>query len=264
MRYDLANAIREKLRSGDVVFGAFCKATSPEMIECLGYAGFDFCILDQEHGPVGTETLQNLVRAAEVSGICPIVRASGIDEVGVSHPLDIGAAGVQVPQVNSIHEARQVVELAKFSPVGKRGVCRFVRAAEYSHMSRGEYFKKANETLLVLQLEGTAIDAYRDIVRIPEVDVFFIGPYDISQSLGMTGQVDAPEVRARILEIIQIAKEHKKSIGIFADTKEQAVRWVKAGCQYIAYSVDYALFLDACSHLVADLHSACHGKDNVA
>lgn len=244
---------RKKLKNGGVVFGVFCKTTAPEIIECLGYAGFDFCILDQEHGPVGMETLQNLIRAAELSGICPIVRTQEINEVGVSHPLDVGAAGVQVPQVNSVVDAKRAVELARFAPYGKRGVCRFVRAACYTNIDRNEYFKQANESIVVLQLEGSAIDAYKDIVCLDGVDVFFIGPYDISQALGKTGQVDDPEVQSKIREIIGIIKGAGKAVGIFADTTEQVKRWVDAGIQYIAYMVDYGIFLNAAKTLAQTL-----------
>lgn len=251
---------RNRLRQGDVVFGVFCKTTSPEMIECLGYAGFDFCILDQEHGPIGMETLQNLVRAAEMSGICPLVRAGAINETGISHPLDVGVSGVQVPQVNSLADAKRVIELARYSPRGKRGVCRFVRAARYSDMDRKAYFESANQTIIVLQLEGSAISAYKEVVQLPDVDVFFIGPYDISQTLGMTGQVDAPEVQAKVREIIGIVKDAGKAAGIFADTPEQAKRWIEAGCQYIAYSVDYGIFVDACKNLCSVLNGLSHVK----
>lgn len=244
---------REKLQKGEVVFGVFCKATAPEMIECLGLAGFDFCILDQEHGPVGMETLQNLIRAAEMSGICPLVRAGEINESGISHPLDVGIAGVQVPQVNSLEAAKRVIELARFAPRGKRGVCRFVRAANYSNMDRQEYFSAANETIIILQLEGSAISAYKEVVTLQDVDVFFIGPYDISQTLGMTGRIDAPEVQDKVREIIGIVRSAGKAAGIFADTPEQAKRWIEAGCQYIAYSVDYGIFMDACKGLYSNL-----------
>jgi 4-hydroxy-2-oxoheptanedioate aldolase len=246
---DFPNEIRHRLHNGEVLFGVFCKTTSPEMIECLGYSGFDFCILDQEHGPIGMETLQNLVRAAEASNICPIVRVQEINELGISHPLDVGAAGVQVPQVNSFADAKRVIELSRFAPRGKRGVCRFVRAARFSGLDRNEYFSKANETIIILQLEGSAIDAYKEVVKLEDVDVFFIGPYDISQTLGMTGQIDAPEVQKKIKEIISIARTNGKAVGIFADTPEQVRRWIEAGCQYIAYSVDYGIFLDAARKL---------------
>ena len=241
-----ANELRKRLNDGDVVFGIFCKTTSAEMIECIGHAGFDFCILDQEHGPVGMETLQGLVRAAEFSGVVPIIRAGSIDEVGISHPLDIGAAGVQVPQIDSFESAKRVVELARFAPIGKRGVCRFVRAARFSSLKRDDYFAQANESLIILQLEASMIDEYKKIVQIPDVDVFFIGPYDISQTLGLTGQIESKAVQNAIRDIINVIRDSGKAVGIFCDTIEQARKWISAGCQYIAYSVDYGLFLDAC------------------
>ena len=256
--YAQAKNLRRKLQDGDVLFGVFCKTTAPEMIECIGHAGFDFCILDQEHGPVGMETLQGLTRAAELSGVAPIVRVGSIDEVGVSHPLDLGVAGVQVPQINTLDAAKRVIELARFAPLGKRGVCRFVRAANFSSTKREEYFAQANESLIVLQLEASALKDYEQIVCLPEVDVFFIGPYDISQSLGRTGQIESPEVQAVIKSIISLIKANNKAVGIFCDTIEQARKWISAGCQYIAYSVDYGLFLDSCKDVVTNLRAVAN------
>ena len=194
-----------------------------------------------------------------MSGVCPIVRAGEINETGISHPLDVGVAGVQVPQVNSLDDAKRVVELARYAPRGKRGVCRFVRAARYSDMNRVDYFREANKTLVVLQLEGSAINAYKEVVKLEDVDVFFIGPYDISQTLGLTGQVDAPEVQAKVQEIISIIRSAGKAAGVFADTPEQARRWIEAGCQYIAYSVDYGIFVDACKRLYGTLSDMVRG-----
>jgi len=255
MLVNKGDELRERLAKGEVVYGLFCKTTAPEFIECAGLAGFDFCILDMEHGPVGFETVQQLIRAAEASGIAPIVRTADASEGAVAHPLDLNAAGVQVPQVNSLAAAEGVVAAAKYAPQGARGVCRFVRAADFSAMDRAAYFPKANKALVILQLEGTAINAYREIVALPGVDVFFIGPYDLSQSLGKPGQVDDPDVQAKIREIIALARAQGKAVGIFADTPAQAKRWVEAGVQYIAYSVDVGIFTDACRHLVTTLRA---------
>ncbi len=251
----MALRLRRRLVNGEVVYGLFCKTTAPEFIECAGFGGFDFCILDQEHGPVGFETLQNLIRAAEVAGITPIVRTAGASEGAVAHPLDLGAAGVQVPQVNSLETAQDVLRAAKFSPRGERGVCRFVRAADFSAMDRDRYFHTANDALVILQLEGTAIKAYHEIAAMRGVDVLFIGPYDLSQSLGHPGAVDHPVVQAKIREIIALARQSGKAVGIFADTPAQAKRWVEAGVQYIAYSVDVGIFTDACRSILATVKS---------
>jgi len=241
---------REKLRNGDVLIGIFCKTTAPEFVEIIGHAGFDFCILDMEHGPIQLETLQNLVRAAEVSGVLPIVRTRNMSPESVAQPLDLGAAGIQVPQVASKAEAESVVDAAKFAPLGHRGVCRFVRAAQFSAMDRASYFASANHALVILQLEGTHLGEYEKIADIPGVDILFIGPYDLSQALGIPGEIEHPRVLDEMQKIIAVAKRKNKTIGVFADSLTQAQRWIKAGVQYIAYSVDVGLFHTACRDTV--------------
>ncbi len=246
-------AVRQRLRDGGVVNGIFCKTTAPEFIECIGHAGFDFCILDMEHSPVGFETLQNLIRAAEVSGVLPIVRTRDACEGSIATPLDLGAAGIQVPQVAERETAEAVVRAARYAPAGQRGVCRFVRAAAFSAMSHTEYFAAANEALVILQLEGTHLEAYEEIAKIPGVDILFIGPYDLSQKLGLNGDIENPRVQAEIRKIIAVAKVKGKTVGIFADTLGQARLWEGLGCQYIAYSVDVGLFYNVCRETVQAL-----------
>jgi 4-hydroxy-2-oxoheptanedioate aldolase len=246
-------SIRERLAKGDVLAGVFCKTTAPEFIEAIGHAGFDFCILDMEHGPATLETLQHLIRAAEVSGVLPVVRTRGSGEADVAQPLDLGAAGVQVPQVGSLAEAEAVIRAAKFAPQGRRGVCRFVRAAQFSALDRAAYFEQANQSLVILQLEGTSIGEYEKIADVPGVDILFIGPYDLSQALGIPGQIEDPRVLEKMREIIAVAKRKGKTIGVFADTLPQAQRWIAAGVQYIAYSVDVGLFYSACRDTVTAL-----------
>ena len=244
---------REKLKNGEVLIGIFCKTTAPEFIEVIGHAGFDFCILDMEHGPANLVTLQNLVRAAEVSGVLPIVRTRDMCPESIAQPLDLGAAGIQVPQVSSKAGAEAVVDAAKFSPHGHRGVCRFVRGAKFSALDRTAYFAQANQALVVLQLESTHLSEYAKIADIPGVDILFIGPYDLSQALGLPGQIEHPRVLEEMRKIIAVAKEKNKTIGVFADSLTQTQRWVDAGVQYIAYSVDVGLFYTACRDTVQSI-----------
>jgi 4-hydroxy-2-oxoheptanedioate aldolase len=124
--------IKERLYNGDVIYGTFCKTVSSDIIECLAYSGFDFCILDLEHGPASMETIQNLIRTCQLSGICPIVRTSGINDYQITQSLDLGAQGIQIPQINSVNDVYKIIQISKFSPIGNRGVCRFVRSAGYS------------------------------------------------------------------------------------------------------------------------------------
>ena len=133
---------RRKLENGAVV-GFFSKTSDPGFIEAAGFAGADFVILDLEHGPNSVQSVQNLIRAAQIADIFPIVRVKENCEHVIGEVLDIGAGGIQIPQISSAKEVRAATEHIKFAPEGNRGVCRFVRAAEYSALDRFEYFKTA-------------------------------------------------------------------------------------------------------------------------
>ncbi|MDR2886515.1 MAG: aldolase [Bacteroidales bacterium] len=245
---------REKLLKGEPVYGPFMKTGDAAFVECAGHAGFDFCILDMEHGPVDFFNLQNLIRGAEAAGILPVVRTYDSSETAISKALDIGAKGVQVPQIQSAEEAREVIKAARYFPKGERGVCRFVRAANYSSTPRNEYFESANEALVILQVEGKqVVNHLDDILAVEGLDILFVGPYDLSQSLGVPGQVSHPVVVDTIKKITERAKEAGVVLGVFCDTFEAAALWRSAGIQYLSWSVDVGIFTDACKAIVEKL-----------
>ena len=251
----LLNEFKNRLKEGKTVFGPFMKSTDPAFIEVAGYSGFDFVILDMEHGPAGFSELQNLIRAALIANIMPIVRTSDSDEISIGKPLDLGALGVQIPQVTSADMASSCVSAARFFPNGERGVCRFVSAANYSLMQREEYFEKSNESLIIIQIEGKeAILDIDNILRTKGIDIIFIGPYDLSQSLGVPGQISHPVVLEAMNDIVKKARSLGIIVGTFTDTLQSADMWKKAGVQYISYSVDVGIFASACSQLVKELH----------
>lgn len=237
-----------------LVFGPFCKSHDPGVIETLGYAGFDFVILDMEHGPNSVETVQHLIRAAEVARILPIVRVpEGNDEM-IGKVLDVGAAGVQVPQVTCAADVERVQRTARFAPEGQRGVCRFVRAADYSSMDKTAYFKQANEALLVVQLEGqSALENLEEILETPGPDVVFIGPYDLSQSLGVPGQVEHPLVVEKTSQIVEACLARNIAVGNFTETPEQTAFWTARGLRYMSFSVDMGILWEAGRNLVSEL-----------
>lgn len=244
---------KNKIKSDDCVYGIFMKTGDPMFVEAAGIGGFDYVILDTEHGPVSIENQQNNIRAAEARGTVPIVRLPDGDENTIGKALDIGAYGIQVPQISNAAEAKQVVKNAKFYPYGMRGVCRFVRAADYSNMDRFEYFESSKDLLIILQLEGVkAIENLDEILDVDGIDILFIGPYDLSQSLGIPGQVNNPVVVAEMKKIVEKAKAKNKVIGTFVDTPEDLEMWRKLGLQYLSYSVDIGIFMDACRNLTAE------------
>jgi 4-hydroxy-2-oxoheptanedioate aldolase len=253
---EMLNEFKNRLKEGKIVFGPFMKSLDPAFIEVAGFSGFDFVILDMEHGPAGFNELQNLIRAAYIANIIPIVRTSDSSEVSIARSLDLGALGVQIPQVTSGKMANAAVRAARFFPDGERGVCRFVRAAKYSVMPREEYFKKANEILIIIQLEGKeAILDIDNILKVEGIDIIFIGPYDLSQSLGVPGQVSHPVVIEAMNKIVKHARSLGITVGTFTDTPQSAEIWKQAGVQYISYSVDVGIFANACSQLVKELHN---------
>ncbi|MGE5604743.1 MAG: HpcH/HpaI aldolase family protein, partial [Bacteroidota bacterium] len=240
------------LGDGKVVLGPFCKLTEAAVYEIIGLAGFDFAIIDMEHGPISYETAQNLIRTCELVGISPVVRVPKNEEHYILKALDIGAHGIEAPEINSKEQAEKLVESSRYYPLGKRGVCRFVRAAEYSKTPKEKYFFQANENTVVIgHLEGREGLANLDaILEVQGLNVIFIGPYDLSQSLGIPGQVHHPDLIEAMKVIVTKAKSRNKTVGTFVETPEDAKFWMAQGVTYIAYSVDVALILEKFSLIV--------------
>ena len=247
---DILGAFRKKIENAAVA-GIFMKTCDPAFVEIAGLAGLDYVILDMEHGPAGLENMQNLIRAAVVSGVLPIVRVPGTMEHMISQPLDIGAMGVQIPQIKNAEQITEAAQAARFYPAGQRGVCRFVRAAGYSSVPGETYFKEANQTLVIAQLEGAeAVQNLDEILNTQAFDILFIGPYDLSQSLGVTGRVTHPKVVAEMRKIVEKAREKNIVVGTFTDSAESLAMWKNEGVKYLSYSVDVGLFYDKCAELV--------------
>lgn len=244
---------KEKLNNEGVI-GIFSKTCDPAFIEIMGYAGADYVIIDLEHGPNSIQNAQNLIRGAQICGVVPIVRVKESCESVMSEALDIGAIGIQVPQITTKSDAQNVMNKTKFAPLGERGVCRFVRAANYSSKDRFEYFKDENEKITVLQIEGEdGIKNLEEIITVDGIDVIFIGPYDLSQSLGIPGDIDNPLVEEKMLEIIEKCKTKNITVGTFVDTKENAQKWKKLGIKYISYSVDTGIFYDTVTDIIKNI-----------
>ncbi len=242
----LIEKFRNKLNNKEFVYGVFMKTSDPMLVEILGVAGYDYAILDTEHGPTDIENQQNNIRACEARGVLPIVRVPCIDENVIGKALDVGACGIQVSQVRTADDVRKIIDCAKFYPIGSRGVCRFVRAADYSALNRNEYFVKANKALIILQLEGIeAIDNLEEILAVDGYDILFIGPYDLSQSLGVPGDISNPKVLSAMIDIVERAKAKGKIVGTFTDDIELVEKWKNLGVQYISHSTDSGIFYEA-------------------
>jgi 4-hydroxy-2-oxoheptanedioate aldolase len=249
------NYLKRTLKEGENVFGPFLKLTDPAVVEIMGFAGFDFVIIDAEHGPISMQSAQNMIRAAETANVTPIIRVANNDESLILRALDIGAQGIEIPQINCKSDALRAVKSVKYSPQGERGVCRYVRAANYSSMDKFKYFKSANEeTMIIAHIEGVeGINNLDEILSVPGIDVIFIGPYDLSQSLGIPGQVNNSLVVKKMKEVVLKCKQNKIAVGTFADDVETAKSWISLGVQYMSFSVDVGILYEISKTIVNKL-----------
>jgi len=258
----LENKLRKIFREGKVAFGPFMKFTDAAAVEIAGFAGFDFVIIDTEHGPISIETAQNLIRSAEVAEITSIIRVRENNSSFILRALDIGAQGVEIPHISAKEDALRGVEAAKFSPQGERGVCRFVRAAGYSSLERYKYFEFSNkETIVIVHIEGIeGVKNLKEILTVKGLDVIFLGPYDLSSSCGVTGQINHPSVIRKMEEAVKLSRKANVAVGTFVDSFEDAKKWIDAGVQYISFSVDVGIFYEACCKTVKNLRDLAINK----
>ena len=189
--------MKAKLAAGEPALGVSVMFAAPQLVEMLGALGFDWVLLDCEHGSLSPHDVELMAMAAQASGMTPIARPATRSAEHILQVLDRGVLGVQVPHVVTADDARAVVQAVKYHPLGRRGLAAGTRAANYdAHGSMADYVRAANEaTLIAVQIEDEAALAHVDeIVRVADIDVFFVGPSDLSQSMGHPGNPRAPRV----------------------------------------------------------------------
>jgi 4-hydroxy-2-oxoheptanedioate aldolase len=246
---------RDRLLNGETVVGTFQLLDSAMVSEMVGVAGMDFVVYDQEHGPLGAETTLELAAAAQNRGVAPIVRVRANEEAEIQRALDIGSAGVQVPQVETEADAQAAVDATRFDPLGSRGLSQYVRAGDY--WGSNTYTEDQNEdVVLIVQVEGErGVENIEDILDVDGIDAVFLGPYDLSQSLGIPGQVTHERVETLMEDVCERAADAGVAVGAFADTPAIANRWIDAGVQYVTLGVEAGLFTEHLSSLADDVDS---------
>lgn len=240
-------ATKNWVNSKEHHIGPFIRLARPEIVEILSMAGYDFGVLDFEHGgAINMNDVYPLILAAQNRGIKLMARIPGINEMYIKWLLDLGIDGLQIPHIKSKKDAQLAINFAKFYPLGERGLCRFVRAAEYSNIPKEEYLKNANsESLIILQIEGLeGAKNINEIISVEGIDIIYVGPYDLSQSMGLAGQIWHPKVAEEITRIIDTCNQKNIATGVFTDTAEGVKYWRKLGVRYINYRIDTEMFLD--------------------
>jgi 4-hydroxy-2-oxoheptanedioate aldolase len=250
-------SLRQSLHEEAAVFGTWVNTPSPELVETLGDVGFDCVVLDLEHGEYGSEALPDLLRAARATGCFAAVRTSHVSAREVGAALDAGADAVLAPGVGSATEAAAVVAAAHYPPLGCRGAAPMTRAARYGTQPFAAYRGDIEARVVVgVQIEGPDGLANLDgILDTPGLDLAFIGPFDLSQHLGVPGETEHPRVVAAMTDIAARAAARGIATGTWAPTAAAASPWIDAGVRFVTVSSSTALFTGAATALLAELRS---------
>lgn len=241
------NQVKRALKNGEVVIGTMVsEVRGPGVMTMLATAGFDFVFIDMEHSTYNMETVGDMITAAKGTRLHTLIRTPGLSRLALQHPLDAGADGLLVPQVEGVDEVKQIVAWMKYFPEGERGMALRRGHSDFAKHPAAEYMKHANaETLVVIQIESVAaIEDIDNMVAVPGVDAAFIGPADLSQSYGIPGKNDDPRIIDGLMKFIDACNRHGVAPGIHLYDMESAKRWIDKGMRLIAYGNDISMIVD--------------------
>ena len=253
----MINSCRAKMLNGEKTIGTFFHMGSSTGVECLGLAGFDYLVIDTEHGPFDMESASDYVRAAKLRNITPFARIRDSSRSSVLRMLDIGVEGLVVPYVHTVDEVKKLVEYGKYYPVGLRGVA-FGRGAGWGSEPFAQeltsYFETCNrETLLIPQCETMGcLENIEEITQIEGVDGIFIGPFDLSVALGRPAVFD-DKFQESIQRILNACKKAGKFAMIFANDAAAARAQFERGFDSVGVQMDTVLLIRALKSLIADV-----------
>lgn len=238
---EMKESFRTRLKRGERLLGSLLTLPSPEIAEILAMTGWDWLFIDLEHSTMGTGEAQRILQAVSGKVDC-LLRLPLNDEPWIKKALDSGAAGIILPQVNTVEDARRAAQHSRYPPLGNRSVG-LARAQGYG-MKFQEYLERANEeVVVVIQAEHIlAVQNIEALVRVEGIDAVLVGPYDLSASMGLAGQVDHPEVQAAIEHVRAACQESGMPLGVFATTAKRASQFLSQGFALLAVGSD-ALFL---------------------
>ena len=259
----LAAKIKQTFKEGGVSIGSWMSMAHVSIGEILASAGYDWVVIETEHTAIDVSEVLRLIIAIEGRGAIPLVRLAWNDPIQAKAVMDSGAAGVLVPMVNSKTDAELAVKSVKYPPLGFRGVG-LARAQGYG-MAFDEYVQIANrDSLLMVQIEH--VDAVRnvdDILSVPGIDGTFIGPYDLSMSMGLPGELHHPDVEAAKQRVLEATKAHGLAPGIHLVHPDTAAddlkQCIELGYQFIALGTDILFLGDSCRKLHADARTIIEG-----
>ena len=227
--------MRRRTLAGETLFGTFMIASSPGITEVVARSGLDWVLIDLEHGMAAESDLVPMFLAAKDTPAVPLVRVAVGERINVGRALDLGAAGIMIPQVHSAEQARRVAGWMRTQPTGERGVALFTRGMDYGSVAHDDVADRHEGLLTIVQIESqAALDDVEDIAAVEGVDVLFVGPTDLSHALGIPGQIDHPMYDDAIERVGRAAASAGKAAGVLVWNPEDVGRYSARGFTFFA------------------------------
>ncbi len=241
-----------QLKKGNTLIGTLVSLPSAEVTEILALSGFDWLFLDLEHTPINESDVLRMLQASQDKCHCA-VRIPSHDEAWIKKVLDIGADGIIVPHVNSAEEAQNIANLSKYPPDGERSVG-ISRGQGYGYRFQ-EYLDTANKDIaIIIQIEHiTAVRNINSILEVEGIDALFIGPYDLSASMGRLGDLAHPEVTQAIDEVREAGFKAGLPVGIFGISADAVKQYIEKNFTFIAVCTDASLLGSSAKKLISEL-----------
>lgn len=253
------NLMKQAIKDGKNPIGTMiAEIRQPAVVQLLANAGFDFVIIDNEHGGFNIETIADLSRTAKYVGVTPLVRIPEVAYPYIAQVLDAGAQGIMLPRITEAAQVEEAVQCMKYPPLGRRGLALSRGHTNFRSGSMPEAIERTNEeTLLIVQIETRqAIDAIDAILSVPGVDVALVGPADLSISLGVPGQMEAPVLKEAIETVIAACQRHGVAPAIHMNDLALATYWAKNGMQILSSNAETGLMMKAGREVTGALRGA--------
>jgi 4-hydroxy-2-oxoheptanedioate aldolase len=238
------NKLKEKLNKGEAVLGTWNTLSSSLVTEVLAQSGLDFQIIDLEHGPFAMDKVHLHVSACENSQCTPLVRIPSNSDWMALQALDQGAHGVVAPHIDSVDDAKALVNAVKYHPQGSRGFTPFSKAGGFTNTNVDEYVGRAiNEILNIVIVESKeGLNNLEEILKVDAIDIIYFGAYDLSQALGHPGNTKHPDVVQAIQQGVDMVNSAGKYAGGFVpQNKDEIQELLDIGMKFITYEVDSAI-----------------------
>ncbi len=243
--------IKDRVRAGEAVIGTFLSLGNAMTTEIVAKAGFDWVLIDLEHGIGSEKDVLHQVQALASTEVAAVVRVEGYQRQRIHKVLDLGVSGIMCPHVDNGAQATAVTKAMRYAPEGERGVAKMVRATNFGVDFMDYHANQEKNLLCVVQIETEeALHHLDEIASNEEVDVLFIGPADLSMALGVFGQLDHPKFLEAEAKILAVAKKYNKAVGFLLFDPSHYQKYYDKGVRFFACGTD-ALFLSNGAKTVA-------------